>query len=119
MRRVPMKVSTRRQGDVDILELVGDLDSFLDVGIFHASIKELLAAGRNKVLVGVRGVGYVSSPGLGALMAGVASLHRAGGRLKLLAPGDRVRTLLNVTRLAEVFEIHDDEGTGLASLAGD
>jgi anti-sigma B factor antagonist len=113
-----MKVATRGQGDVGIVDLTGDLDSFIDVNAFHDAIKQLLAAGSRHVLVNLGGVGYVSSPGLGALMSGVASLHQAGGTLKLIAPGERVRTLLNVTRLAELFEIYDDEGAGLASFAG-
>ena len=113
-----MKVSTRKKGDVGIVELTGKLDSFLDVGAFHSAIKDLLASGGRHVLVDLSRVDYVSSPGLGALMSGVASVHQAGGQLKLLAPGERVRTLLSVTRLIDLFEIYDDEAGGVASFAG-
>ena len=113
-----MKVTTRRTGEVGIIQLEGKLDSFIDVSTFHGAIKDLLNTGSRNVLVDLSGVTYISSPGLGALMSGVASVHQSGGQLKLLSPGERVRTLLTVTRLIDLFEIYDDEPGGLASFGG-
>ena len=110
-----MKVSTRRDGEIGILAMVGDLDLGADTAAFHAAVRELVSGGAKHILVDLAGVGYVSSPGLGALVSGMATLRETGGQFKLVAPAERVRAVLAVTRLTQVFEIFGDQASALAS----
>jgi anti-anti-sigma regulatory factor len=44
-----------------------------------------------------------------------ASLSRQGGKLKLLCPSGRVRTVLKVVRLLDLIPAFEDEAEALAS----
>jgi anti-sigma B factor antagonist len=70
-------------------------------------IKELFAQGHREVILNLLGVPYMDSGGVAALVRGHTAASRCGGRFKLVAPGPRVRTLLERTRLVRVFEVYD------------
>lgn len=50
----------------------------------------------------------VDSSGIGELVAGFTSVTNAGGTLKLLGLTERVKDLLQITKLYTFFDLHED-----------
>ena len=68
-----------------------------------------------QVVLNLAGVDYIDSSGLGTLV-GVYSSARAGGAdIKLTGVGQRLRDVLQITKLVTVFEVYDTEQVALAS----
>ena len=112
-----MKASVRKSGDVSVIDLEGRLvagDKAL-----RAAIDDLLADGKQKILVNVIGVPAIDSSGVGDLVAGKKVAEKAGAKLKLLIPQGRVRHVLDAMLLLPVFESFDDEASAVASFGTD
>jgi anti-anti-sigma factor len=63
----------------------------------------------SKVLVlDLTNVGYMDSSGLGAIMGLYVSSKRSGCKLKLINLNQRIKELFSITRLAPLFEGHED-----------
>jgi len=58
---------------------------------------------------------YVDSCGLGTMVQAYVSAHRAGGSVRLLNVGQRVRQLLTITRLLTVFELYQPEARAIGA----
>jgi anti-sigma B factor antagonist len=110
-----MQLTERQVGGAMILDLVGDLTSDQDAERLKDAIHSLIQQGRADVIVNLADVPYVSSTGLGRLVASYSSLVKAGGSMKLLHLNQRNHHLLLVTRLIMVFEPFDSEEEAVAS----
>jgi len=90
-----------------------DLNGRITVGEESSKLREVLrglsAGGVQNVILNLRGVDYIDSTGLGALVVCFTSLRKAGGKLTLLNASRRNIELLVFTKLATVFEIFNDE----------
>ena len=93
--------------------LILDLDGRITVGEesskLRETLRELTAGGATNVILNLRGVDYIDSTGLGALVVCFTSLRKAGGKMTLLNVSRRNIELLVFTKLATVFEICNDE----------
>jgi anti-sigma B factor antagonist len=58
---------------------------------------------------------YIDSSGLGHMVAAFTSVRKQEGQLKLLSLTNKVRDLMQITRLYTVFEIMDDEAVAVKS----
>lgn len=121
-----MKIRRRERDGIHILELTGDfivgsprLGSRGSAGTDETSLKEtiddLLAGGGSRILIDLERIGSFDSGTLAELVSCKKRTMQAGGDTKLLRPSGRVRDLLDITRLRDVFDIHDDEDTAVTS----
>ncbi len=110
-----MKIKSRTEEDVTIL----DLDGRLTIGTgdvqLRVAIVELLETGVQKILLNLRKVRSMDSSGLGELVRAKATSGKAGATIKLLHVEDKVEQVLEMTRLIGVFETFDDEIDAVAS----
>jgi anti-sigma B factor antagonist len=112
-----MKLSTRKVGNIVILDIEGKiLLGEGDVEIKQA-IDELLAQGKKNILLNLGKVPYVDSAGLGEIIRCFTAVRKNGGQLKLLSPNQRLTDLLTITKLVNVFDWYGDEPTALGSFA--
>lgn len=75
--------------------------------------------GEHSILVDLAGVDHIDSVSIGELVSAFASITRRKGGLALLRPGKLVRETLRLTRLDQLFALHDSEAQALAALASD
>ncbi len=68
-----------------------------------AEVKRLMAESQSLVL-DLSGVSFMDSSGLGTLVGLFLSARHAHCQLRLINLGDRIKDLLRLTRLADVFE---------------
>jgi len=74
---------------------------------FHELIRSLVADGKRKFVVDLKETPWTNSLGVGMLMGAYISVKNQGGEVVLANPTDRIRDLLRVTRLYQVFEVFD------------
>jgi len=78
-------------------------------------VKEIVASGKKKILLNLADVDYIDSAGIGELVSGFTTVRTAGGELKLLNLTNRVRDILQITRLYIVFDVQTEEWTAIHS----
>jgi anti-sigma B factor antagonist len=82
---------------------------------FHQLVCERLAEGRSRFVVDLKECSWIDSKGLGELVRALVAVMRQGGGLKLAAMSDRLRTIFEVTNLAQVFEVFKTEADAIGS----
>ena len=80
-------------------------------------IDSILARGRAQVVLNLRDVSYIDSCGVGALVAPLVKLRRAGGDLKLVCPSDRCEQVLALTHVLPVFGLYATDDAAAQSFA--
>ncbi|WP_298498844.1 STAS domain-containing protein [uncultured Maritimibacter sp.] len=83
---------------------------------FKDQMRELIAAGPDRVILDLSRVGFIDSSGLGAI---VASMKQATGpqRLELAGLTRNVQKVFALTRMDRVFTIHPDVSSITGGLA--
>jgi anti-sigma B factor antagonist len=67
-----------------------------------------LIPGTNRIVLDLTDVSYMDSSGLGALVSVYLSAKRQNCELKLVNLNQRLKELLSLTRLAKIFEGHEE-----------
>jgi anti-anti-sigma factor len=112
---VGLQISTRKSGDVTIVDLRGRATIGAESDELSEHLSKLISAGALKLLLNLTEVTQLDSSGISAIVGTYVSLGRQAGSLKLLRPRGRVRTVLRVIRLPEVIPTFEDEAEALAS----
>jgi len=114
---VPVKaqISGRVVEDVAIIEVTGRVTIGNASTALRDKINDSLDKGSKKILLDLHGVGYADSSGLGELVRTYTSVRGHGGQMKLLNPSQRVKDLLQMTKLSAVFDIQADEASAVHS----
>ena len=110
-----MRLNVRQMGHVAVVDLSGNItigggDAVLRQGVF-----KLLENDQKHILLNLQHVPYLDSSGIGEMVACYKAAKKKNGSIKLLSPSARVRDLLQITKLEEVFEIHRNEKEALSS----
>lgn len=111
-----MEISVSFDDDVTILRLHGKFVAGRDGPFFRQRVKELVDAGRRKLLFDFDDVPYIDSTGLGFLAGSRTLAQKAGATLVLVSLTDRVKAVLDEVKLTEFFLIAQDEAGGIAKL---
>ncbi|HZQ68902.1 MAG TPA: STAS domain-containing protein [Terriglobales bacterium] len=78
------------------------------------TLKKLLASTR-KLVLNLSGVTYIDSGGLGMLVGVYSSARSSGADIKLTGLGQKLRDVLQITKLVTVFEVYDTEQQAIAA----
>jgi len=109
------KITIRHSDGVAIVDVNGRITlGEGSVGLRDAVLKEL-AADHKKLLLNLAEVTYMDSSGVGELTSAYTSIRNQGGEVKLLNLSKKVDGLMQITKLATIFDISDDENAAIAS----
>jgi anti-sigma B factor antagonist len=109
-----LKIDTRQSNGVTIMSCQGRIVFGEEASILRDNLKRILGSTR-QIVLNLSGVSYIDSGGLGTLV-GVYSSARAGGAdIKLTGLGQRLRDVLQITKLVTVFEVYDTEQEAIAT----
>ncbi len=109
-----MKIDIRSVGDVSILDVNGKITLGEGTMAIRNTVRDLLKAGSKKIVLNLAEVSYVDSSGIGELVSAYTLVTNQGGKLVLLNLQKKMRELLQITRLINVFHIYDDEKAALS-----
>jgi len=102
-------------GEVTVVDASGRITLGDGASTFRDTVRELVGAGNKKLLINMAEVSYIDSSGIGELVSGFTTVTGQGGQMKLLELTNRVKDLLQITKLYTVFEVFDDESQAVAS----
>jgi anti-sigma B factor antagonist len=110
-----MEITQRRQGKVVILDIYGAISMGESKEKFVNKMDSLLLQQESNVLLNLAGINYVDSTGIGELVGYMSKFTQNNRHLKILKPHERVKKLLNITKLDTIFEIFEDEEEAVKS----
>lgn len=108
-----MQIAERSAGNVQVLDLSGQITFAQGDQLFKDKIHSLVHQGHKNILVNMAKVTHVDSAGLGELVAAYTTLSRAGGSMKLVNLTQRLTDLLTITKLLTVFDTFESEPEAL------
>jgi len=98
-----VKVETTKS-EYNVIELSGFLDAHT-VNSFDHRVEEILQEGATKIVIDLKGLNYISSAGIGALMALTQRLRKKNGDMVLLRPNDKVFKILDLLGFTRIFNV--------------
>ena len=110
-----MNISTRRVENVVVVDIAGRI-VLGEAGALREMILMALAAGERMFLLNLAEVQYIDSTGLGELIYMHTSVKKHGCRIQFLKLTNKVRDLLQITKLYTVLDIKENEAEAIASL---
>jgi anti-sigma B factor antagonist len=110
-----LKIDTRVVDGVTIMSCHGRVMFGEEATALRDSLKEALTK-TSKLVLNLSEVTYIDSGGLGTLVGVYSSARKAGADIKLTGLGQRLRDVLQITKLATVFQVFDTEKEALAAL---
>lgn len=109
----PCVKQVRWQGRAAIVELAGEIDLHQAPAVHKA----LLGACEKKptqLVIDMLEVSYLDSSGIGVLVEVFRRMNASGGQFKLSGVGQRVRSVLEITRLDKFFKMYPTVAEALA-----
>jgi anti-sigma B factor antagonist len=110
---MPLYIVEKLMSGIIVLGMRGRITLGRETETFRGKIKELIEAGHRRLILDLGEITYIDSVGLSTLIAGWTSMRKQGGDLKLVRLPQGVHQLLQITRLATVFEIHNSVESAL------
>jgi anti-sigma B factor antagonist len=112
-----MKLSTREAEGITIIELEGSVLGGPDATALNDTLHKLLEKRKKKVLLDLSGVQSMNSSGLSMLIGALTTMRSAGGDLKIASASKKIESLLVITKLSTVFELHPSVKEAIDSFA--
>jgi anti-sigma B factor antagonist len=91
--------------DCAVLQVTGEVDAYTAPQLREHVIK-LIGDGTRHLVADLRGVEFLDSTGLGALVGSLKRLSELDGSLALVATAGKILTVFRVTGLVRVFALH-------------
>jgi anti-anti-sigma factor len=109
-------IKIRDYNTVIIFDIDGEIRrSDMTDATLHQLVKSQLEHGKRDILLNFENVEFVDSFGVGEILASYISTNNLGGKLKLVRISKKLFLIFQVTGLARVLEIYEDEAMALKS----
>lgn len=109
-----MQFRERHIDGVTVIDALGDLIVTANPGALQSVVKTVLGRGDLRIVLNLAGIARMDSTCLGELVASYTSTLSRGGVLKLAAPSNHVRRLLEMTRLDTIIKVFETEDAAVA-----
>lgn len=110
-----LKIEKRVVDGIAIMTCHGRVMFGEEATALRDNLKEALK-NTSRLVLNLSDVTYIDSGGLGTLVGVYSSARAAGADIKLTGLGQRLRDVLQITKLATVFQVFDTEQEALAAL---
>jgi anti-sigma B factor antagonist len=104
-----MKFNVQDKKGIVFITLEGDMVGCPTATQLAEKFHDLIADGKNRIVVDMARVDYMNSSGLGILIGGLTTIRHSGGQLRLLRLAPKLVELLRITKLDRVFDIYESE----------
>jgi anti-sigma B factor antagonist len=92
-------------GDCTVLRVAGEIDAYTAPELRQRVIS-LADDGTRHIIADLRGVDFLDSTGLGALVGSLRRLRMREGSLNVVTSGGRILQIFRITGLTNVFALH-------------
>ena len=107
-------LETDNTRDVSVMKVKGRVDSETAPELDDALTK-LLQGDRNKIIVDLQGVDFISSAGLRAVVKAYQAANKSGGDLRLASVSTPVEVVLRTVGMMQMLKMYPTEQEALAS----
>jgi len=112
---VAAKADVRYVDSIAIVDLAGRITLGEGGAMLRDTVCELVEQGQKNIMLNMGRVTHIDSSGMGELVRALTLARSQGGELKLVNVSLPVNEVLKITRLAALFDVAQDEPTGVAS----
>ncbi len=112
-----MNLSSQTHGSAELVSLPTRL-VMANAQEARTAMRNLVDNGRTRLILDLHAVEFVDSSGLSVLVSALKAVQPKDGRVVLLSPSKGVRSLIELTRLHQVFEIFEDREAAILALDG-
>jgi anti-sigma B factor antagonist len=109
------KVNIRHVKGITFLEVSGRITLGEGAVTLRNAIQDALDTGTKRLVVDLSGVSYMDSSGVGELTTAYSSSRDTGCKLKLLGLTKKIDDLMQITKLATLFDVYSTEQQALSS----
>jgi anti-sigma B factor antagonist len=110
-----MKLSSKETDGVVVVTLSGSVLGGPDATALNDALHRLTEKNKRKVVVDLSGVQSMNSSGLSMLITALTTMKNAGGDLKVAGASKKIESLLTITKLSRVFELHPSVKKAISS----
>ncbi len=111
-----MKFQFKNEGDVDVIEVSGNVMGGPDFEPFHDEIKSKLEKGSRKFLFDFGRVKWINSTGVGIMVSVHLTVKNGDGRMVICRPNERVRGTYFISQVDTIFQTFGTIEEGMATL---
>ncbi len=111
-----MEITSRIENDVIVISLSGRFDSST-VKNFKSTVTSLIEKHSPNIVFDLAAVRYIDSSALGSIVSLMRSVRDNDGDIKIASLTDKIRSVFELTRLHQVFDIYDDPDVAAQSFA--
>ena len=108
-----MQIEERAVGDVVVLDLKGKITLGEGDELLKDKVNSLVNQGHKKIVLNLADVPYIDSAGLAALIQAMQKVEGYGGKFMLAGLQETVRSIFEISRLDQVFQIFPDADAAL------
>ena len=109
----PLTMDVTKRGNAVVLTVTGSV-SMSDAENLQEKLEQLAAERTPIIILDLKGMDFICSVGLGAIIVGHLKCRHHAGQVRLVSPVPSVRKLLETTRLTKLFNIYDTVEEALA-----
>jgi anti-sigma B factor antagonist len=114
MKKEPFSSApTERQIRSNVLPLKGEIDLHVSPTI-TTSLNQMIEKKPERLVVDLSDVSYIDSAGLAALIEAMQKVEGYGGKFMLAGLQETVRSIFEISRLDQVFQIFPDANAALS-----
>lgn len=106
--------SVRRQDKAVIVELAGDVDLHSSPEL-REQLKQISEQRPEMLVINLQAVPYMDSSGVATLVESLQKVKKYGGQLTLVGLQSRVRSIFEIAKLTDIFQISNSEAEALGA----
>ena len=110
-----MKLSSKEVNNVTVIALDGSVLGGPDATALNDELHTLTEKHKKNIVVDLSGVQCMNSSGLSMLITALTTVKNAGGDLRLAGASKKIESLLVITKLSTMFELHPTVKKAIAS----
>jgi anti-sigma B factor antagonist len=113
-----MQLEVDEKADVRIVRVKEAKLTYPNLSAFFAEVRQLVEGGTRKLLIDLSSVTYIDSASIGCLMDIYRLMQEKGGAVKLSGVQPRVETMISMTGVHKLIDLHREEGVALQAFGG-
>jgi anti-anti-sigma factor len=113
-----MQLAVEEKGDIRIVRVGEPKLTYPILSSFFAEVRQLVDAGCLSLIVDLKAVSYIDSASIGCLMDIHRLMNDRHGRVRVSGLQPRVETMISMTGLHKIIDLHRDEAEAIRAFGG-
>lgn len=109
-----LSIETDNRQSISVMKVKGRVDSD-SAPEFDDALGKLLQDNRNRIVLNLNGVEYMSSAGLRAMVKAYQAATKSGGDLRLASVSDPVEVILRTVGMMQMLKMYPTDQEAVAS----